>query len=131
MMGLEPVWVEPIAPPAKRPRQQAIADSTYATYPPRVHEEVWTQAGEDDGPRTLHIGGLPESMGQAEAEEFFTSNYQSNFIGCKLTPGARDGKGSPAGRAFVGFVSHQVAATVLAEIDGFSLHGATLRAEWA
>lgn len=115
-----------IQPPLKRPRQEAILPSVA---PRRIQPAPL----EEDGPRTLHVGGLPADITQEELEVFIDTNFPDSCIGGKLAEG---GKGlekgmPPSGRAFVGFVSHQAAAEAQAVLEGFDWDGTTLHAEWA
>jgi len=105
-----------VAPPNKRPRQEL--GSQYGASP----------TAEADGPRTLHLGGLPLGLTQVDLDAFLTTNFGSSVVGGNL-----DTKGgtSSSPRAFVGFTTHRAAAEAQAVLEGFGWDGAVMHAEWA
>jgi len=116
-------------PPAKRQRvEEAWAPAPPARYPPPTFGGGYASSTQD-GPRTLHVGGLPGSMVQADLDDFLGNNFGSDCIGGKLTGGGK-GKGG-ADRAFVGFVSHDAAWRAQGALEGLLWDGNTLHAEWA
>lgn len=108
-----PAWEADLWPPRKRFRAQAA------------------EAPEDgaEGPRTLHLGGLPSLLQQEELDAFLQANFQNAVTGSCLT--SSRGKGGAAGRAFVGFASHLAAAEAQHLLQGFKWDGSVLHAEWA
>lgn len=116
-----------LAPPAKRQRVEA---SHYADpyHSPIGGGGAWApEPAAEDGPRTLHIGGLPAGIVQADLDAFLADNFSTEVVGGKLAGG---GKGDSA-RAFVGFVSHEAAASAQAALEGLSWEGSMLHVEWA
>uniref|UniRef100_A0A7S1S019 RRM domain-containing protein n=1 Tax=Alexandrium catenella TaxID=2925 RepID=A0A7S1S019_ALECA len=103
-----------VPPPAKRPRQEALTQ--------------YGNQSEGDGPRTIHLGGLPLGLSQADLDHFLQTNFGDSCLG-----GSLDAKGGAmaAPRAFVGFASHQAASEAQGMLEGFNWDGAQLRAEWA
>lgn len=117
-------------PPAKRHRvEEAWAPAPPpARYPPPTSGGGYASSTQD-GPRTLHVGGLPGGMVQADLDDFLASNFGAECIGGKLTGGGK-GKGG-SDRAFVGFVSHDAAWRAQGALEGLLWDGHTLHAEWA
>jgi len=121
-----PAHVLPPLPPAKRQRfEEARAPEPPSRYSPR--DAGGYASPVEDGPRTLHVGGLPDGMQQADLDDFLGNNFGSECIGGKLAGGGRGG----AARAFVGFVSHDAAGSAQGQLEGLLWEGNTLHAEWA
>jgi len=111
--------------PLKRPRHESF------NAPPPPQAPYGQPEVEQDGPRTLHLGGLPPGLTQEDLDRFLTTNFYLNCVGGKLTDrGGSDGRGT-WGRAFVGFNSHHAAVEAQSLLQGFKWEGAVLRAEWA
>lgn len=113
-------------PAAKRPRHE---DAMTRITPVPQFIQPPPQQAQSDGPRTLHLGGLPAFVQQADLDSFLSTNFAGSCIGGTLASGGA--KNSAFGRAFVGFMSHEAAINAQAILDGFSWEGAVLRAEWA
>lgn len=84
----------------------------------------------EGSPKTLHVGGLPFGIQQGDLDEFLHNNFASECLGGKIAGGGNSGKGGGA-RAFIGFISHEAAATAQGALEGFCWDGSTLHAEWA
>lgn len=110
------------APAAKRQRREP------AWGPDRLPAKSWggSDAGYSEGPRTLHLGGLPVGLSQENLDDFLVANFGDLFVGSKLNdvPGR-------SGRAFVGFVTHTAAEEAHVMLEGFAWDDAVLRVEWA
>lgn len=128
-------------PPAKRPRYDNDSWNDYqqeswaghapgSKHPPPRHASNGEAEVPDDGPRTLHVGGLPPGIRQADLDAFLRANFGDCIIGSKLSSDGK-GKGSGLGRAFVGFTSHPAAQEAQSLLQGFNWDGAVLHAEWA
>lgn len=119
-------WVDP---PLSATPPWLIGRSTKRTRTEEVPTIVGVQplAVVEDGPRTLHLGGLPSNVSQEDLNAFLHSNLAGAVIGSKLT----DSGGKGSGRAFVGFVSHSAAVEAQAWLEGSPWNGSILHAEWA
>lgn len=112
---------------------------TSALMPPSHFGETFRQAdaqsAQQQGPRTLHVGGLPPGILQEDLDAFLHANFGEGILGSKLSADNGKGKawglGNCLGRAFVGFTSHAVAVEAQSLLQGFNWDGAVLHAEWA
>ena len=76
------------APPRKRPRLEAYG-----------HGALSQVRGGGDGPRTLHLGGLPGALTQEDLDAFLAANFDPHSLrGGTLSPASG---GAQTGRAFV------------------------------
>jgi len=87
--------------------------------------------GHEDGPRTLHVGGLPPGIQQQDLDSFLYANFGEGILGSKLSADSGKRKAGGLGRAFVGFTSHAAAREAQSLLLGFNWDGAVLHAEWA
>jgi len=121
-----------LLPPGKRHRQEPLGAMTPAATYSLTPQPQTTAPLDPSGPRTLHLGGLPHELTQADLDSFLEANFCSNCLGGSLDLGGGGRGGSMSTpRAFVGFTSHQAAADAQAMLEGFNWEGAQLRAEWA
>lgn len=132
--------------PAKRPRYDRDSWNGYqqdswgvkdsgGQPPPPIHPPPYEAEPPvlsqlpDDGPRTLHVGGLPPGIRQEDLDAFLRANFGDSIIGSKLSSDAKGKAG--LGRAFVGFTTHPAAQEAQSLLQGFNWDGAVLHAEWA
>lgn len=135
-----PAPVQPPAPahhqnlqPVPPPKRQRV-DSA-AVYVPPVSRggpvggggTVLPPAVSPEGPRTLHVGGLPPGLTQADLDHFLSGLFKNSVTGSKL----HSDDGVTPGRAFVGFTTHRNANSALSTLQGFDWEGSLLQASWA